>query len=53
MYIEKFKKLDYDIHENSYISNDIMNYIIKITKNYKSIVNDKIINQLDKEYEVN
>ena len=30
-----------------------MNYIIKITKNYKSIVNDKIIDQLDKEYEVN
>ena len=30
-----------------------MNYIIKISKKYKSVVNAKIINQLDKEDEVN
>ena len=53
MYIENIKKPDYDNHENSYIANDIMNFIIKITKKYKININAKLINQLDKEDEVN
>ena len=50
MYIENIKKPD---HENSYNANDIMNFIIKITKKYKTHINDKLINQLDKEDEAN
>ena len=53
MHIENIKKHDYDNHENSYITNDIMNFIIKITKKYKININVKLINQLDKEDEVN
>ena len=53
MHIENIKKPDYDNHENSYITNDIMNFIIKITKKYKININVKLINQLDKEDEVN
>lgn len=49
MYIENIKKPDYDNNENSYISNEIMNFIIKITKKYKTDINAKLVNQLDKE----
>ena len=53
MYIENIKKPDYDNNENSYIANDIMNFIIKITKKYKTDINAKLVNQLDKEDELN
>ena len=53
MYIENIKKPDYENNKNSYIANDIMNFIIKITKKYKTDINAKLVNQLDKEDELN
>ena len=38
---------------NSYFANDIMNFIIKITKKYKTDINANLIIQLDKEGEGN
>ena len=50
-YIENIKKLDTEIKERNFIADDIMNFILKLAKKYKTNINGNLICQLEKEDE--